>query len=173
MLNAARFTIPLRKGLWSNCASISVQLEIIIAKEKYQQCAVEMVYGTSPKWIGTLGEKAIIARHSDKKIRRNLAERGNTVMFVGYSNIHENDVYQFRHIATKKTMFSRDVIWLNKTCSHHMGISQVDFISSAIEDANVEEDKVYELEGEGQVGPPHAITEDHVEQLMDVPESYH
>jgi hypothetical protein len=55
---------------------------------------------------------AIIARHSDKKIRSKKADRGNTVMFVGYSNIHEKDVYQFMNIATKKTIFSRDVIWL-------------------------------------------------------------
>jgi len=35
MLNAARITIPLRKGLWAHCAALSVQLENIIVKEKY------------------------------------------------------------------------------------------------------------------------------------------
>jgi hypothetical protein len=63
----------------------------------------------------TFGEMAIIARHSDKKIRSKLSDRGNTVMFVGYSDIHEQDVYQFMNIASRDTMFSRDVIWLNKT----------------------------------------------------------
>jgi transposase len=29
MLNAGRITIPLRKGLWANCANLSVQLENI------------------------------------------------------------------------------------------------------------------------------------------------
>jgi hypothetical protein len=51
-----------------------------------------MVYGKNPKWISnmiTFGEMAIIARHSDKNIRSKLVDRGNTVMFVGYSNIHE------------------------------------------------------------------------------------
>jgi hypothetical protein len=45
-------------------------------------------------------------------------------------------------ISTKKTMFSRDVIWLNKTYSQHMGISQVVFISSEVEVAeeDMEED---------------------------------
>jgi hypothetical protein len=75
----------------ANCANLSLQLENIIVKEKYQQSAAEMVYGTNPKWISTIRtfvEMSIIARHSDKKIRSKLADRGNTVMFVGYSNIH-------------------------------------------------------------------------------------
>jgi hypothetical protein len=68
------------------------------------------------------------------------------------------------NIATKKSMFSRDVFWLNKTYSQHMGISQVDFITSELEEEDVEEEKVYELEGEYHVGPPPPITEDdHIE----------
>jgi UDP-3-O-[3-hydroxymyristoyl] glucosamine N-acyltransferase len=129
-----------------------VQLENIIVKEKDQQSAAEMVYGTNPKRISnmrTLGEMAIIARHSDKKIRSKLADRGNTVMIVLYSNIHEKDVYQFMNIAAKKTMFSRDVIWLNKTYSQNMGISPVDYVSSDVEaeDEDMEEEEAYELEG--------------------------
>jgi hypothetical protein len=71
----------------------------------------------------TFGEMAIIARHSDKKIRSKLSDRGNIVVFVGYSNIHEKHVYQFMKIATKKAMYSRDVLWLNKTYSQYRGIS--------------------------------------------------
>jgi hypothetical protein len=58
-------------------------------------------------------------------------------MFVGYSSIHEKDVYQFMNIATKKTMISSDVIWMNNTFSHHMGISRVDLFSSEVEDENM------------------------------------
>jgi hypothetical protein len=88
MLTAARATIPLRKGIWALCAGLSVQLEKKIIKEKHQQSASEKVYGTNPKWITnmrTFGEMAIVARHSDKKIRSKLAACGKTVMFVGYS----------------------------------------------------------------------------------------
>jgi hypothetical protein len=53
----------------------------------------------------SFGEMAIIARHSDKKVRNKLADRGNTVMFIGYSDTLEKDV------------MSRDVIRLNKTYS--------------------------------------------------------
>jgi hypothetical protein len=145
MLNAARITIPLRMGLWENCANLSIQLENIAVKDKDQQSAAELVYGTNPKWISNMrliGEMAIIARHSDKKIRSKLSDREKTVMFVGYSDIHEKDEYQFINIATKKTMFSRDVIWLNITYSQYMGISQVDYVSSEVE----EEDKDMEEE---------------------------
>jgi hypothetical protein len=123
MLNAARITVARRKGLWASCASLSVQLENIIVEEKHEHSASEKVYGTNPKWISNMrsfGELAIIARHSNKKVRNNLADRGNTVMFIGYSDTHEKDVYKFMNIATKKTMMSRDVIWLNKTYSEHM-----------------------------------------------------
>jgi hypothetical protein len=114
----------------------------------------------------TLGEMAIIARHSDKKGRSILAYRVNTVMFVGNSNIHEKDVYQFIIVATKKTMLSRIVIWLNKIYSQHKEIPQVDFITSEVEYENME---VYGLEGEAHVGSPPAIPEDdNIEQLMGV-----
>jgi hypothetical protein len=63
-----------------------------------------------------------------------LADFGNTIMFIGYLDTHEKDVYKFKNIAYKKTMMSRDVIWLNKTYSQHMEITQVDFVSSEVED---------------------------------------
>jgi hypothetical protein len=126
MLNTARITVALRKGHWASCASLSVQLENIIVKEKHEQSASEKVYGTNPKWVSNMrsfGEMAIIARHSNKKVRNKLADRGNTVMFIDYSNTHEKDVYKFMNIATNKTMMSRDVIWLNKTYSERMEIT--------------------------------------------------
>jgi hypothetical protein len=64
MVNAARITIPLRKGLWARCAGLSVQLKNIFVKENHQQPASETVYGTTPKWISnmqTFGEMAIVA----------------------------------------------------------------------------------------------------------------
>jgi hypothetical protein len=65
----------------------------------------------------TFGEMAIVARHSEKKIRNKLADRGNLVMFVGYSEFHEKDVYKFWHLSTNKPLMSSDVIWLNQTYS--------------------------------------------------------
>jgi hypothetical protein len=58
---------------------------------------------------------AIVTRHSDRKIRNNVAGQGMTVVLIGYSNIHEKDVYYFLNFAGKRTIFSGDVIWLNMT----------------------------------------------------------
>jgi hypothetical protein len=117
----------------------------IIVKEKHQQSTSEKFYGTNPKWISnmrTFGEMAIVARHSDKKIRKKLADRGNTVKFFGYSEFHEKDVYKFWNLATNKTLISRDVIWLNKTYSDPMDITKVNFMTREV----VEEEG--EAEGE-------------------------
>jgi hypothetical protein len=149
-----------------------VQLENNIVKEKDKQSTAKKVHGTSPKWISNMrsfGEMDIIARHSENEIRNKLAQQGNTVMFVGYLNINEKDVYQFMNIATKKTMFSREVIWLNKTYSKHLGISQVYFITSLLEEEEVEEEQLFELEVEAHVGP---VTEDdNIEPLIGVPDT--
>jgi hypothetical protein len=66
------------------------------------------------------------------------------------------------NVATKKTMFSMDLIWLNKTNSQYTGISQLDYVSIEVEeeDEDMEEEEAYELEGEGHFGPPPTITED-------------
>jgi hypothetical protein len=38
-------------------------------------------------------------------------------------------------------MLSRDVIWLNKTYSQHMEITQVAFVSSKMKDEEVEDEE--------------------------------
>jgi hypothetical protein len=53
-----------------------------------------------------------------------------------------------------------------------MEITQVDFVSSEVEDEEVEDEEEVgaEQEGDNQIGPPPPITKDHfVEQQMDVP----
>jgi hypothetical protein len=128
MPNAVRNTMEFRKGLWASCASQNVQLETIIVKERQQQSASEKVYGTNPKWISCMsyfGEMAIFARYSNKKIRNNIADNGNTVIFIGYSDTHEKDVYKLTNIATNKNMMSRDEIWLNKTDTQHMETTHI------------------------------------------------
>jgi hypothetical protein len=62
----------------------------------------------------SFGEMADEARHSYKNNRNKLAHQGYTVMFIGYSNIHEKDVHHFTIIATKNTLFYIDVIWFIK-----------------------------------------------------------
>jgi hypothetical protein len=75
-------------------------MENIIVKEK---SASEKVYGYNNKWISNIcpfGEISIVSRHSDKKARSKLIDRGNTVIFIGYSDHHEKDVYKSFNIQT-------------------------------------------------------------------------
>jgi hypothetical protein len=118
----------------------------------------------------TFGEMAIVARHSDKKIRNKLADCGNIVIFVGYAEFHEKDVYKFWHLSTNKPLMSRDVIWLNKTYSDHMDISKVNFVTSEVEaEEEVEDTDVQFVEQEGTFDFPSTTEEDHTELLVDTP----
>jgi hypothetical protein len=115
----------------------------------------------------SFGEMAIVARHSDKKARNKLADRGNTVIFIGYSDHHEKDVYKFLNINTKKPKIYRDAIWLNKTYSQHMGITEVEFTASEEEEAIDAEDEEI-TEEEGLFGPPQPIIVDkYIEYQVD------
>jgi hypothetical protein len=169
--NSARLTTTFRQGLWASCASFAVQLENIIVNQMNEKYASEKVYGSNPKWISNMrsfGEMAFVAKHSDKKARNKLADRGNTVIFIGYSDHHEKDVYKFLNIHTEKPIFSRDVILLNKTFSQHMGITQVEFTASDEEEAVDTEEKEI-TEEEGLFGPPQPVTiDDHIEHQVDV-----
>jgi hypothetical protein len=65
-------------------------------------------------------------------------------------------------------ILSRDVIWLNKTYSQHMGITQVEFTASEEEEVFDAEDKEI-TEEEGLFGPPQPVTiDDHIEHQVDV-----
>jgi hypothetical protein len=126
MLNSARLTTPFRQGLGASCAILAVHMENIILNKKNEKSASEKVYGSNPKWTSkmrTFGEMAIVGRHSDKMAQNNLADCGNTVIFIGYSDHHEKYVYKFLNIHTKKPILSSNVIWLNKTYLQHMGIT--------------------------------------------------
>jgi hypothetical protein len=149
---------------------LSVQLENIIVKEKHQQSALDKVYGKNTNWISnmrTFGEMAIVSCHSVREIRSKLADIGNTLMFVGYSEFHEKDVYKFWHLATNKALISRDVIWLNKTYSDHMDITKVNYMTTEVEeDEGGEEEEPNELQ-EVFFDQPPTTEEAHTELLID------
>jgi hypothetical protein len=74
----------------------------------------------------TFGEMVIVARHSD-----------NTVMFIGFSDHHEKDVYKFLSPQTKKPIFVRCVIW------PHMGFTA----SEEEEIIGIKDNEIEEEEG--------------------------
>jgi hypothetical protein len=128
MLNSARFTTEIRRGLWSQCANHAVQLQNIIVMKHGELSAAEKFYGKNPSWIKnmrTFGEMAIIADHKHRKIRNKLDDRGLVVIFIGYTEDHAPNVFKFFNMKTRSSLMSRDVIWLNKTFAEYYGIQRV------------------------------------------------
>jgi hypothetical protein len=48
------------------------------------------------------------------KIQSKLTNRGNTCMFVGYTENHSRDVFRMLKLETKAIIHLRDIIWLHK-----------------------------------------------------------
>jgi hypothetical protein len=112
-VNAARVRVVHRKGLYASCACLSLKLEKIIVREKHQQSVSERVFGTITKGFSNMisfGELAIVARPSDKKIIKKQYDRDNTVILIGYSDMHEKDDFHFMNVASLKTLISSNII---------------------------------------------------------------
>ena len=68
-----------------------------------------------PKWIKYLksfGDMGIV--YDNTKIKAKLTYRGFPCIFIGHTDDHAPNVYQFYNIQTKAFILSRNVIWLNK-----------------------------------------------------------
>jgi hypothetical protein len=55
--------------------------------------------------------------NTNNNIQGKLKNRGTTCMFMEYSVDPSNDVYRMLNLETKKIIYSRDVVWLNKSCT--------------------------------------------------------
>ena len=53
----------------------------------------------------------IIMVHKQEGHKSKIEDRGKEAIFVGYSNTHAGDAFQFSDIATKQMKISRDVRW--------------------------------------------------------------
>ena len=152
MLNSARLSTCLRHGLWAQCAKLATQLENIIVTTPNDQSACEKVFGTNPAWINHMhifGEVAMVAYRN--KIKGKLADRGLPVLFIGYSENHSPDVYQFYKLETRATIESRDVIWINKNYTEYMELVGKTVTSPSenllpVNDSDTEEGESYQDE---------------------------
>ena len=68
---------------------------------------------------------AIITDDKNKKICGKLKDRGIECMFLGYSDNHAADVYDFFNWKTKALLQSRNVIWLNKNYAEYFNLKEV------------------------------------------------
>jgi hypothetical protein len=128
VLNSARLTTGLRKGLWAQCANHAVQIQNILIMKHGEDSASERFYGRNPSWINnmrTFGEMAIVTDHQHKKMRGKLDDRGYPCIFIGYTEDHAHNVFKFLNIKTRQLIMSRDVTWLNQTYAQYFNIRQV------------------------------------------------
>ena len=156
MLNWAKLTKHLRNSLWAQCANTASALENVISKHSNEQSAAQKFYGKNPSWTTNLrifGEIGIVHDGVHAKIRGNLMDRWIPCMFIGYSDNHTSNVYQFLKLDKETVIFSRNVIWLNKNYGEFKNITTVNVSSINDENDNLpsdmdidEEDEEYEAE---------------------------
>ena len=178
MLNSARFTTELRRGLWAQCADHAVQLQNILVKTHGDSSACEKFYDYTPKWVHnlrTFGEMAVVADHANKKIRGKLADRGLPCIFVGYAEDHAQNVYKFMNTKTRCILMSRDVIWLNKNFSEYYGIHRVRLeappdpvINYGQDHDDTDSDPGYDDFDTNEVQPTEEIDPEEIEDLGDL-----
>jgi hypothetical protein len=123
-------------------------LENILCTNEGNKSAIENFYGELPKWVKnlrTFGEVAIISDEKNKKIRGKLEDRGFPALFIGHSDYHSTDVFEFFNPKTNGVIMSRNVIWLNQNYSQYKGITDVTTTRIVASD-DEEDDKVKDIE---------------------------
>jgi hypothetical protein len=130
MFNAARITTPFRKELWEICENLPVQLEIQVLKRRTNLRRLRKCM--------EITQKGGYCSYSDEKTRNKLTDLGNTDIFVVYFNIP---------LASKKTLFTRDISWLHKT------LSQLYVITTEVEEDKVQEEEVNGLKEQTMLDP--------------------
>ena len=94
-LNQAKLKPFLRFGLWAECAKTMTEQENLIVKKKDAKPAYELFYGREAKiarYLRTFGEIGIVK--NIQKLKGKLEDRGRALIFVGYSDDHNKDVYR-------------------------------------------------------------------------------
>ena len=118
MLNWAQVTPYLRNKLWAQCANTATQLNNILCVKGGSKTPAQLFYGNNPSWVKnlhTFGEIGIVHDDRHAKIRGKLKDRGIPCMFLGYTEDHTSNVFQFFNLTTNQIINSRNVTWLNKS----------------------------------------------------------
>jgi hypothetical protein len=164
MMNEAKLPESLRKALWTECANTATDIDNVVVSNKISPH--QAFHGKPPKYIDHMrifGEMGVIKDH-DGGFKSKLADKGTTVMFLGYAQDHSGDVFRFLKIKTMKVVLSRDVIWLNQLYYHYKNNFKMELQSVMVLESNSSElkSKLHTMdnqettdpgtEQEGQVG---------------------
>jgi transposase InsO family protein len=145
MMNRARFTRAVRDAMWAECAATATKLENHMLKYGQEISPIAKMEGKTKDWfcdLWSFGEIAIVLDNAHKKMRGKLEDRGYPCMFLGYSDNHASNVYQFLNLKTQKVLHSRDITWLNKFWGEYVGIKKVNIAYAEIDgnEDNLEHD---------------------------------
>ena len=144
MYHSAGLSDSHKVGLWCECASTATVLENLIAtRGQNNKSSHELFYGTPPnhaKYLREFGEVGIVAKHSNKKVRSKLADRGIPCLFVGYAENHSTDVYRMFNLKTKHILKLRDVLWLGQSYGKYMATRALDEDTYSEEESDEDEE---------------------------------
>jgi Reverse transcriptase (RNA-dependent DNA polymerase)/gag-polypeptide of LTR copia-type len=110
----------LRGKLWAEAANTVTMLDNLVVSDD-NKTRYEKFFGKLPPFVNhlrTFGEIGIVANRA--AIQSKMNDRGQPMMFVGYSLGHAGDVYRMLNLSTTKVIHSRDVIFLNKSYGNYM-----------------------------------------------------
>jgi hypothetical protein len=145
MLNAAKLTKDLRRGVWAECAKMASDIEDMVVTTSKPVAAFNQFYGIKEpklKIMKQFGEMAVVENHDRRKIRSKLENRGKPCMFLGVAPNHAPDVFRFLNLATNKVIVSRNVIWLGKCYGDWQKLtpSEIEYVADdEIEDSEIED----------------------------------
>lgn len=115
MINGAGIYDELRQYLWDECARTETLLHNIIIKNENTKSPFELFYNTKCKILNELivfGEMGVVKTNYDT-ITAKLKDKGETMLFIGYSLNHGTNVYRILNLKTRGITVSHDIIWLN------------------------------------------------------------
>ena len=113
MLNCANLKGKMRGKLWAECVRTATMIDVVLTKEG-ETGPYTKFFNQPPKYFSkprTFGEMGILKKN--KKMFSKLENKGQSCMFMGYSEDHSPDTYRLYVLATRRLVIARDVLWLN------------------------------------------------------------
>ena len=108
MFNGVELEMQMRTKLWAEEASTTIILDNIRTREDGNTNYEHFHNNKSSNinYIRTFGEVGITGNFSQKQ---NLNNKGRTVVYLGTTNNHPQNVHRFMNISTKAIMLSLDM----------------------------------------------------------------
>jgi len=110
----------LKYALFAEFLNTLTHLQNITVSESGVTCAYQKLYGYIPKWaenLKTLGEVAVVRNIQSNPSK--IEPRGRIMIMIGYQLDGPPKCYKFFNPQSNKTVYSRDIRWLEKTYAEY------------------------------------------------------